>query len=779
MADNVIFKTGALSNLDSVTKKAGQVLFAIDGNNRAYISFDKNANTRCDLYVKVADEATTLTGLTVSAVDLNDINNKAPTSHASSATTYGKGTSSVYGHLKLSDAINSTSSASSGVAATPKAVKTAYDLANTVNTNLSTLNTTVNSTINSLTISGKTITYTTVDGTSGTLTTQDTVYTLPVASSTLGGVKTTSTVTSTSGLTACPIIDGVPYYKNSTYTVNNATITIKAGTGLATGGNFTTNQSTAETITLDLADTAVSAGSYGPSANATPAHGETFSVPYFTVDAQGRLTSASTKTITLPTDANSHYSAYLYLGASGASSNTTTAVSNPYINLRENSTNRSSIQIKGGTNIAVSGVNGIVTISNNYSYTLPTASSTVLGGVKVGDNINLLDGVISLNNSNVTSALGYTPVNKVGDTMSGDLTVSNSSAARLKTTCGSYSIGLFAQGSETGLYDYGKNKYIIWGQDGDYTFNGIANNAVTANALSTGHYFHVNLGSTSNAYFDGSANCSPGITGTLGPANGGTGKTTLEASANALINSLSEGTSDAQMNDYYVAQYSGGGTTTTTYHRRKISAIYNCFKGSLVQKTGDTMSGHLGIMGDWIGVNFKDANNENRGVIYCVPGSDSDTAVSGLRFGVKRTDSSYYDYYTLPLSTSGLTSSKWHNILTTKNAVTVAQGGTGATTAANARANLGITMGQTSMISFSANHTADSKDVTINFGKTYSSAPKVFLSPYYNNHTNSVDVHKIWYEVIFVNTTSCIARVLYPTSATSALNLYLNWIAIG
>lgn len=42
-------------------------------------------------------------------------------------------------------------------------------------------------------------------------------YTLPTASSsTLGGVKTTSTVTSTTGLAACPIINGVPYY-NSQY----------------------------------------------------------------------------------------------------------------------------------------------------------------------------------------------------------------------------------------------------------------------------------------------------------------------------------------------------------------------------------------------------------------------------------------------------------------------------------------------------------------------------------------------------------------------------------
>lgn len=49
----------------------------------------------------------------------------------------------------------------------------------------------------------------------------DTVYTLPTASNTLGGVKTTSTVSATTGLTACPIIDGVVYYKdtNNTYTL--------------------------------------------------------------------------------------------------------------------------------------------------------------------------------------------------------------------------------------------------------------------------------------------------------------------------------------------------------------------------------------------------------------------------------------------------------------------------------------------------------------------------------------------------------------------------------
>ena len=56
-------------------------------------------------------------------------------------------------------------------------------------------------------------------------------YTLPTASSsTLGGVKTTSSVTSTTGLTPCPIISGVPYYKdtNTTYTLSSFGITATA-----------------------------------------------------------------------------------------------------------------------------------------------------------------------------------------------------------------------------------------------------------------------------------------------------------------------------------------------------------------------------------------------------------------------------------------------------------------------------------------------------------------------------------------------------------------------
>ena len=52
-----------------------------------------------------------------------------PTSHASTATMYGAGNATQYGHLKLSDATDSASGVSGGVAATPAAAKAAKDAA--------------------------------------------------------------------------------------------------------------------------------------------------------------------------------------------------------------------------------------------------------------------------------------------------------------------------------------------------------------------------------------------------------------------------------------------------------------------------------------------------------------------------------------------------------------------------------------------------------------------------------------------------------------------------
>lgn len=62
---------------------------------------------------------------------LNDaLATKAPTSHASSATTYGRGSSSLYGHVKLSDTYKSAVSggnAAGGVGASQNALYNVYD----------------------------------------------------------------------------------------------------------------------------------------------------------------------------------------------------------------------------------------------------------------------------------------------------------------------------------------------------------------------------------------------------------------------------------------------------------------------------------------------------------------------------------------------------------------------------------------------------------------------------------------------------------------------------
>ena len=50
------------------------------------------------------------------------LDSKAPTDHSSASAEYGSATTALYGHVKLSDSVTSTSSANAGTAATPSAV---------------------------------------------------------------------------------------------------------------------------------------------------------------------------------------------------------------------------------------------------------------------------------------------------------------------------------------------------------------------------------------------------------------------------------------------------------------------------------------------------------------------------------------------------------------------------------------------------------------------------------------------------------------------------------
>ncbi len=70
-------------------------------------------------------------------------------------------------------------------------------------------------------------------------------------------------------------------------TVNNAAITIQAGTNLTTGGTFTTNQAIDETITINMATGGIGSGTYGSTSNSTK-------IDNITVDAYGRVTAITT-----------------------------------------------------------------------------------------------------------------------------------------------------------------------------------------------------------------------------------------------------------------------------------------------------------------------------------------------------------------------------------------------------------------------------------------------------------------------------------------------------
>lgn len=120
-----------------------------------------------------------------------------------------------------------------------------------------------------------------------------------------------------------------------------------------------------------------------------------------------------------------------------------------------------------------------------YTYTLPTASSSVLGGVKTGSNITNTDGTISLTKANVTSALGVDPtttyVKKTGDTMTGILNIKNSEGVQLE---------LFSTASDGGAYmrfypnNQTDNKWYL-GVGTDQTVN-IGYNAVTKASFGDG-----------------------------------------------------------------------------------------------------------------------------------------------------------------------------------------------------------------------------------------------------------------------------------------------------
>ena len=87
-----------------------------------------------------------------------------------------------------------------------------------------------------------------------------------------------------------------------------------------------------------------------------------------------------------------------------------------------------------------------------------------------------------------------------------------------------------------------------------------------------------NTGTVTSVNATGASNTGISVTG---GAITTSGTLTINLNLSDAINGLlTEGSSNAQRDDYIIAQYAGGGTTTKTYHRRKLSNIFAALNSS-------------------------------------------------------------------------------------------------------------------------------------------------------------------------------------------------------
>lgn len=340
-------------------------------------------------------------------------------------------------------------------------------------------------------------------------------YTLPAATaSALGGVKVGSNITVSSGtisLTKDNVTAALGYTPPTTNT------TYGVATTSANGLMSSTDKSKLDGI-------ATGANNYSlPAATASVLGGVKVGSNITVSSGTISLTKANVTAAlgyTPPTkDTDTHYvSGTIVNNSNTATANTTTALTNGnvYLNHIENGTVKNSHKISGSGatsvttdtsgNIVVSSTNttysaatqsanglmsaadkkkldGIAAGANNYTYTLPAATASALGGVKVGSNITNSSGTISLTKANVTAALGYTPPTTDTNThyASGTI-VNNSASATANTTAALTNGNVYLNHIENGAV---KNSHKISGSGATSVTTDTSGNIVISSTNTT------------------------------------------------------------------------------------------------------------------------------------------------------------------------------------------------------------------------------------------------------------------------------------------------------
>jgi hypothetical protein len=201
-------------------------------------------------------------------------------------------------------------------------------------------------------------------------------------------VKRDSTGTFAASLVVADLIGNVTGTASSATRLHDS-VTLALGGDISGSASF--DGSNSITISSTLTNSGVAAGTYG---NAT-------AIPSVTIDAKGRVTSATTSVLF---------------------SRNSDAVSNTIVQRDANAS--------FAANVITANLVGNVTGRADTASRLATARSITLSGAVSGTTS--FDGSASatisttfnLTSSDITTALGYTPANKAGDTFSGDVTFS-------------------------------------------------------------------------------------------------------------------------------------------------------------------------------------------------------------------------------------------------------------------------------------------------------------------------------------------------------------------
>lgn len=140
--------------------------------------------------------------------------------------------------------------------------------------------------------------------------------------------------------------------------------------------------------------------------------------------------------------------------------------------------------------------------------------------------------------SSTTGALNYNATENTGHYFNQDIYINQPTVAKtafyraIRTDKGTeVAFGVDDGGLNHGVWSGKLNRWIVYANESSIYLNG---NALTATKLETARTITANLASSTAGSFDGSANITVGVTGTLPIANGGTGATTAAAARTAL-----------------------------------------------------------------------------------------------------------------------------------------------------------------------------------------------------------------------------------------------------